>query len=430
MAREKKKRVVPPPPRASGGRSVLLWGVLIVIAGGLAWAFARQEDEHDRPRRPPRDELVQIDILTPDAGSAPVDPATGLPRMTEGDRRLMGAPWHIGVSGARDPAAAHAAIERAFDEVARLEALLSEWQPSSEISQVNAAAGGAPVHVGSELLLCVKATLEIARWSDGAFDISWASLRGMWDFGPDSLHIPPTRAAVRAKLPLWNYRNIVVDEAASTITLREPGMAIGLGGVAKGYALDRVADILNDAGLRDFVVFGGGQVLVGGKRGGRGWRVGIQHPRDPERYFAFVEVQGPASVSTSGDYEHAWEHEGRRYHHILDPRTGFPSENSASVTVISPTALWADAVDTAVFILGPRRGIEALARAPGGPHEAIVVDPTLHLSTTPGSERRLVMRAMIDAEHRLGAWVDADAEPVVVPPLPPRAEAPAAMDPR
>lgn len=400
----------------------MLWGVLIVIAGALAWAFAR--DVARRPRRPPHDELVQIDILTPDAGSPPIDPATHLPRMTEGDRDLMGSPWHIGVSGARDEVAAHAAIERAFDEVARLEALLSEWQPTSEISRVNAAAGGAPVHVGPELMTCVKASLDIARWSDGAFDISWAALRGLWDFGPDSLHIPPTVEAVRAKLPLWNYRNILVDEAAGTVFLREPGMAIGLGGVAKGYALDRVADILNDAGLHDFVVFGGGQVLVGGTRGDRGWRVGIQHPRSPDRYFAFVEVRGPASVSTSGDYEHTWEHEGKRYHHILDPHTGFPSEHTASVTVISPTALWADAVDTAVFILGPRRGIEALAHAPGGPHEAIVVDPELQLSTTAGTERRLVMRATLDAEHRLGEWVDADAAPAAIPPLPPRADGP------
>ncbi len=425
MARGKRTRGAPPP--TGGGRGALLWIALVGVAGALALAFARTPAP--RPRPLPPEELVEIDILTPDAGapgtSAPVvDPATGLPPMTGGDRQLMGSPWHIGISGARDPAAARAAIERAFDEVARLESLLSEWRPTSEISRVSAAAGGAPARVGPELLACVKASLEVARWSDGAFDISWASLRGLWDFSRDSAHVPPTPDAVRARLPLWNYRNILVDEAASTIALRRAGMALGLGGVAKGYALDRVAEILVAAGFPDFVVFGGGQVLVGGKRGGRGWRVGIQHPRTPERYFAFVEVEGPASVSTSGDYEHSWEHEGRRYHHILDPRTGFPSERSASVTVISPTALWADAVDTAVFILGPRRGLDALRTAPGGPHEAIVVDPQLRLSATPGTERRLVMRATLDAAHRLGGWTDGDAEPVAVPPLPPRADGP------
>jgi thiamine biosynthesis lipoprotein len=419
MARQK-KATRPAPARASDGRSRLLWGALLVIAGGLAWAFARQSPE--RPRRPARDELVEIEILTPDAGNPPSDGAAALPALTEGDRALMGSPWHIGVSGAADPAAARAAIERAFDEVARLEAVLSEWQPRSEISRVNAAAGASPMRVGPELMTCVNASLQVARWSDGAFDISWAALRGLWDFGPESAHIPPTPEAVRAKLPLWNYRNIVVDEAASTIFLRERGMAIGLGGVAKGYALDRAAEVLRAAGLHDFVIFGGGQVLVGGKRGARGWRVGIQHPRSPERYFAFLEVEGPMSVSTSGDYEHTWEHEGRRYHHILDPRTGFPSERTASVTLLSPSALWADAVDTAVFILGPRRGIDALAAAPGGAYEAIVVDPELRLSTTPGTERRLVMRATLDGEHRLGAWVDADAAPATLPPLPPRDE--------
>jgi len=424
MARARRNRGAP--QRPGGGRGTFLWLALIGVAGALALAFARKPPQ--RPRPAPREELVEIEILTPDAGGLdaglPVaDPATGLPPMTGGDRQLMGSPWHIGISGARDPAAARAAIDRAFDEVARLESLLSEWRPTSEISRVNAAAGGAPVHVGPELLACVKASLDVARWSEGAFDISWASLRGLWDFSRDSAHIPPTREAVRAKLPLWNWRNIVVDEAASTIALRETGMAIGLGGVAKGYALDRVAEILVGAGFPDFVVFGGGQVLVGGKRGGRGWRVGIQHPRSPERYFAFVEVEGPASISTSGDYEHSWEHEGRRYHHILDPRTGFPSERSASVTVISPTALWADAVDTAVFILGPRRGIAALRDAPGGPHEAIVVDPSLRLSATPGTERRLVMRATLDAAHRLGDWTEGDVT-IAVPSLPPPADGP------
>ncbi len=422
MARDKKAARATP-SKAGKGRAAALWGASIVVAGLLAWGFAH--DPGHRPRRPPQDDLVQIDIVMPDAGSPPVDVTTGLPRLTEGDRTLMGSPWHIAVSGARDEAAAHAAIERAFDEVARLEALLSEWQPNSEISRVNAAAGRSPVRVGPELMTCVKASLEVARWSDGAFDITWAALRGLWDFGPNSRQIPPTLDEVRAKLPLWNYRNLVVDEAASTLFLREPAMAIGLGGVAKGYALDRMAEILDAAGLHDFMLYGGGQVLVGGKRGDRGWRVGIQHPRSPERYFAFVEVEGPASVSTSGDYEHTWEHAGQRYHHILDPRTGFPSEKSASVTVISPSGLWADAVDTAVFILGPQRGLEALARAPGGPHEGIVVDPELRLSATPGTERRLVMRATLDAEHRLGDWVDDDTATGVVPPLPPRAESPA-----
>jgi thiamine biosynthesis lipoprotein len=422
MARPRRNRGAP--PRTGGGRGTFLWLALIGVAGALALAFSRSP-ERRRPRPAPRDELVEIEILTPDAGApdGAVAPGGELPPMTGGDRQLMGSPWHIGISGARDPAAARAAIERAFDEVARLESLLSEWRSTSEISRVNAAAGGAPVRVGPELLACVKASLDVARWSDGAFDISWASLRGLWDFSRDSAHIPPTREAVRAKLPLWNWRNILVDEAARTIRLREPGMAIGLGGVAKGYALDRIAEILVAAGFPDFVVFGGGQVLVGGKRGGRGWRVGIQHPRSPDRYFAFVEVEGPASISTSGDYEHSWEHEGRRYHHILDPRTGFPSERSASVTVISPTALWADAVDTAVFILGPRRGIAALRDAPGGPHEAIVVDPSLRLSATTGTERRLVMRATLDADHRLGDWAEG-GEAVALPPLPPPADGP------
>jgi thiamine biosynthesis lipoprotein len=405
--------------RAQGVRAWVPWVALIAVSGAVAFWL---HDPASR-RRPRAADVVDVDVVdgaAPTGGSA-ARPGGGAPdvAMTYAERRLMGTVWRVGVAGAPDPAHARAAMERGLDEVARLEALLSEWQPTSELSALNRGAGGPPQRIGPELLACLVASLEVARWSDGAFDVTWAVMRDLWDFGPQSRRVPPTEAQVRARLPLWNWRDLVVDPEARTARLRHPGMAVGLGGIAKGYALDALGDALRASGYPDFIVFGGGQILVGGRRGARPWRVGIQHPRDPERYFAFVEVEGPASVATSGDYEHAWEHEGVVYHHILDPETGFPSRRSASVTVISPTALWADAVDTAVFIMGPARGIAALATAPGGPHEAIVVDPDLRLSTTPGTERRLVMRAALDAQYRLGGWIDDADAPGTLPPLPP-----------
>jgi thiamine biosynthesis lipoprotein len=397
--------------------------VALVVVSGLV-AFWLHEPTDGRGSHGP--DLVDIDVVDGDhavrADRVVRDGGARDVAMTYAERRLMGTVWRVGVAGARDPADARAAMERGLDEVARLETLLSEWRPDSELSALNRRAGGEPMRIGPELLACLVASLEVARWSDGAFDVTWAVMRDLWDFSPGSRRIPPTAEQVRARLPLWNWRNLVVDVASSTAVLREPGMAVGLGGIAKGYALDALGESIRASGYTDFIVFGGGQILVSGKRGTRPWRVGIQHPRDPGRYFAYVEVEGPASVATSGDYEHAWEHEGVVYHHILDPRTGFPSRRSASVTVISPTALWADAVDTAVFIMGPARGIAALASAPGGPHEAIVVDPELRLSTTPGTERRLVMRAALDAEHRLGGWVDEGDAPGTLPPLPPPPE--------
>jgi FAD:protein FMN transferase len=149
------------------------------------------------------------------------------------------------------------------------------------------------------------------------------------------------------------------------------------------------------------LIYAGGQVLVHGMKGERRWRVGIQHPREP-RHFAFVEVED-GSLATSGDYEHSYEHEGTVYHHIIDPKTGFPSRASSSVTLIAKTALWADAVDTAVFIKGPQQGLELLKTAPGGPFDVAAVDPQMRLSLSPHMRERLVMTAEIAPDGTIGA---------------------------
>jgi thiamine biosynthesis lipoprotein len=347
----------------------------------------------DRPAvAEPRAPAPQV-VTVSDAGP----PA---PTLHKVERRLMGTVWMITLV-ADDAAKARQASERAFDEVARLERSLSEWQPDSDISHVNQQAGIAPVQVAPELIACVRASLEVARWSGGAFDISWAALRGLWDFSADSAHVPPSKARVKAMLPLWNYQNIVLDETKGTVFLKRKGMQIGLGGVAKGYALDRAGELLIEAGFPNFLIYAGGQVLVHGKKGDRKWRVGIQHPREP-RHFAFVEIED-GSLATSGDYEHSYQHAGVTYHHIIDPKTGFPSRQTSSVTLIAKTALWADAVDTAVFILGPKRGLEALASAPGGPFEATVVDPAMHLWLSPHMREQLVLTAEIAADGTIGA---------------------------
>jgi thiamine biosynthesis lipoprotein len=334
------------------------------------------------------------------------------PALHKAQRKLMGTIWAVTIAGG-EAEPARLAAERALAEVDRLETLLSEWLPDSDISRVNHAAGIAPVAVGPELLECVRVSLEVARWSQGAFDISWAGLRGLWDFGPDSAHVPPSAAEVKAKLPLWNYRNIVLDAARGTVFLKKRGMQIGLGGVAKGYALDAAGALLQQAGFPNFLIYAGGQVLVHGKKGDRMWRVGIQHPREP-RHFAFVEVQD-GSLATSGDYEHTWVHEGRTYHHILDPKTGFPSTRSSSVTLIASTGLWADAIDTAVFIMGPERGLTALRKAPGGPFEAAVVDPRMHLYLSDNMRARLVMTAEIEPDGLIGRPIAPQEHPRPLP---------------
>jgi FAD:protein FMN transferase len=385
-------------------RRLVLFGAGLLAALGLGlWLQPRPETAAGRPALPEPSPAPAAPA--PSAIPATAPPAAAAPVLHRAERRLMGTVWAITIAG-QDAERARAAMNDALGAVERLETTLSEWRPESEISAVNRAAGAAKVKVGPDLMTCLKVSLQIARWSEGAFDVSWAALRDLWDFGPDSRHVPPSREQVRARLPLWDWRNIQLDEARSSVFLARKGMQLGLGGIAKGYAADKAGEILLASGFENFLIFAGGQVLVHGKRGDRPWRVGIQHPRAPS-YYGFVEVTG-GSVATSGDYEHSFTYQGRRYHHIIDPSTGFPGEKTASVTLVSPSALWADAVDTALFILGPERGLAALAHAPGGPHEAVIVDPTMRLWTTPGIRSRLMLRVHVGEDQRIGEPLSAD----------------------
>ncbi len=319
------------------------------------------------------------------AEEQPEPPRPSDVRLFKRSRPMMGTIFQITVAGEPEDRA-EPAVRAALDEIARLEDVLSEWRPDSEISRINAAAGEDPVRVGQDTLAVVKAGLDVSRWSEGAFDLSWAALRGLYDFRPGHGAVPP-REELRRRLPLIDWREIQLDEEAQTVFLKRDGMAIGTGGIAKGYALDRAAAILEEAGMRSFMLFGGGQVQVHGMRGDRPWRVGIQHPRRPD-YFAFLEAT-EGTISTSGDYEHFFIDEaGKRWHHILDPRTGMPVEGTLSVTVVAPSGVTGDALSTACFVLGPERCMQMMQRVPGGP-TAIVVDGEFRLITTPGGMERL-----------------------------------------
>lgn len=279
-----------------------------------------------------------------------------------------------------------AAIDAAFDYIAGLEERVSEWRPHSEVSRVNAAAGQAAVPVSPEVLEILAEARRVSEASHGAFDASWATLRGVWSFRAGH-RPPPSPADARARTRLIDYRRILVDAAARTVKLERPGMAIGLGGIAKGYALDRAAAILRERGLHDFVLYAGGQVLVSGRRGDRPWRVGIQHPRRPDVYFAYFSP-GNSAVSTSGDYEHFYIHEGVRYHHIIDPKTGYPASRTIATTILAPKGVSADAWSTALFVLGPEEGMAVAQRAG---IEALFIDPQLRVTMTPGFRRELTI---------------------------------------
>jgi thiamine biosynthesis lipoprotein len=245
---------------------------------------------------------------------------------------------------------------------------------------VNAAAGGDPVRVPPALLAVVRRGVELGAATEGAFDPSWAALWGLWDFRAQRPRVPSADEVAR-RAALVDYRQVELDEVAGTLRLPRAGMKIGLGGIAKGYALDRAGELLVRRGVRDFLLVAGGQVLARGSRGGRPWQVGVRDPRGAAGDWFAVLSPGAGSVSTSGDYESWFESGGERYHHILDPHTGWPSRGLRSATVVCSEATLADALSTALMVLGPQRGLDT-ARRLGV--EALLVDEEGRVLTTPG----------------------------------------------
>ncbi len=293
---------------------------------------------------------------------------TPSPPVVEREQILMGTTVSITIAG-DDVDHAQRAADRAFGEIRRLERIMSTYLPESEISQINGAAGESWTAVSPELRFVIEAGLRFGELSEGAFDITVKPLIGIWRHEPGSR--PPRQREIDSLLPLVDYRAVQIDEAGR-VRLRKRGMAIALGGIAKGYAVDRAIEVLQEEGVQNTIVNAGGDLRAVGRRSAsRPWRVGIQDPRREDALLTDLSLIGRA-VATSGDYERFYIFEGIRYHHILDPRTGRPARGCRSVTVIAPTAMEADALATAVFVLGPERGRALLQRRDGV--EGMIVD--------------------------------------------------------
>lgn len=310
-----------------------------------------------------------------------------LERDTAVERVLMATVWRV-LLPRGSPARGVSEAERALDEVARLEDLLSEFRPTSELARVNAAAGVDSVVVGHDTWTVVERSIDWARRTDGAFDPTWATLRSLWDFRRRDPS-PPTPAQVRERLSLVAWTAVELDPHARSIRLHRRGMALGLGGIGKGYALDRARVVLEGAGLRDFLLYAGGQVLASGTRDGRPWRVGVQHPRATQSLLAAASMAA-GSLSTGGDYEHFFVHGGRRYHHLLDPRTGYPVEHTVSLTVLDRTGMDADALESALFVMAPQRAMQ-MARELGV--AVLRMGPSLVPELSPAMRGVLELRA-------------------------------------
>lgn len=303
-------------------------------------------------------------------------------------RKLMGTWFEIQVAGAA-PGASREAADRALDEIERLEGVLSEWRPETELSRLNAQAGGDPLPLSPDSWNVIQAGLQVSSWSEGAFDLSWAAMRGLYTFQPGEKKVP-AQADIERLVKLVDYRKLVVDPKGHTVQLPVAGMSVGTGSIGKGYALDRAGELLQQAGFNNYLLFAGGQVQVHGNKEGRAWRIGIKHPRKPGSNIGFFELND-GSVSTSGDYEHFFMAQGRRWHHIIDVSTGYPATRSAAVTLLAPMGVYADALSTACFVLGPERCLKMIEELPFEA-QAVVVDPEMRVQMTPGLQNKVIFR--------------------------------------
>jgi thiamine biosynthesis lipoprotein len=290
-----------------------------------------------------------------------------------------------------DERGAASAFDAVFQEFERLEGLMSVWRPGSDVLRINAAAGDHAVAVSADVRETLRLAEQISEWTDGTFDVTFGALADVWKFDHDQDNTIPGGEAIRARLPLIDYRQIEVDEAAGTVFIKRKGARIHLGGIGKGYAVERSATILRRSGLRDFMIQAGGDLYVAGRKGDRPWKLGINDPRGPDgRSFATIEL-ADSTLSTSGDYARFFFKDGVRYHHILDPRTGQPARLCRSVTIASASPVVADALAKGVFILGPEKGMALVERLPNV--EGVIVSARNEILVSSGLKDRFVLLA-------------------------------------
>lgn len=318
------------------------------------------------------------------------DPRTG-DHIIERSRTAMGTYIHITIWG-NDDEKAVAAIDEAFAEFERIDKLMTTWTDTSEVSRINLAAGsGKPVEVSPELIAVLERANEDSKMSNGAFDITVGSFSGVWKFDEDNDGTIPPPELVAARKKLVSWKDLVLDPAKHTARLKKKGQKITLGGIAKGYSVDKAVAILRAHGFVDFIVQAGGDMYCAGRRGDRKWRVGIRDPRGPrDSYFALAEVED-RTFSTSGDYERFVIKDGKRYHHIIDPATGYPASGVRSVTIMSKDGLTAEGLSKIVFIWGAERGMKLIESLPDV--DAVVVDAQNHVTVSKGLKDKLTIVA-------------------------------------
>jgi len=290
----------------------------------------------------------------------------------------MGSRFEITVV-AQDSLKAEADIDLAVAEITRIEKLISSWDPNSQTSAINRNAGIKPVPVAQELYDLIKRAKVISELTDGAFDISYASMDALWKFDGSMTKMPDS-TSVKTSVKKVGYRNIILDPSDHSVFLKLPGMKIGFGAIGKGYAADKAKALLMENEVSAGIINASGDMSTWGKQpDGSTWKVAITNPMNKNNAFALLPIEEGAVV-TSGNYEKFVTFNGTRYSHIIDPRTGYPSSGIISATVFAPKAELADALATSVFVMGKEAGLDRINQLPN--IECILIDDQGNISTS------------------------------------------------
>ncbi len=276
---------------------------------------------------------------------------------------LMGSVFQITLVD-RDSISAHFHMDKAIAEMERIENLISEWRPHSQISEVNKNAGIRPVKVDEEVLTLAQRALWFSTISRGAFDISIAAMDNIWVFD-GTMEQLPLKKEIKRSVEKVNYKNILLDPVHSTIFLTKKRMKIGFGSIGKGYAADKGRQLLQESGIKAGMVNASGDIASWGTQlNGKPWRIGVNDPFETGKLAEILEFSDINAVATSGNYEKYAELNGKRYSHIIDPKTGFPSTGLTSVTIIGQNAELCNGFSTATMVLGLKKGMKLLKKHP------------------------------------------------------------------
>ncbi len=276
--------------------------------------------------------------------------------------RIHAEAWHT------EPEVARRALAQVQAEMHRIDAAFSPYREDSELSILNRKAPKGWAKVSAELLRLLTASQRVSELTEGAFDVTFASAGRYYDYRSGAA---PDQATLDSAVLGIDYRHIEIDGAAQKVRFKHPATYVDLGGIAKGYAVDRAAEILAAAGIRQASVSAGGDSRILGDRRGQPWVVGVQHPRDEKKMAVRLPLSDTA-ISTSGDYERFFVKDGERYHHIIDPTSGSSAVGSMSVTILGPSGIFTDALSTSVFVLGAAKGMALINQMPG--IDGIIID--------------------------------------------------------